>query len=106
MAELLMNENDIEKLVRSYSVVDRTFIFTNGYKENPTKYVFRFYINNKECTLNVFIKKGSCNVLPCGNNKEECNKLIDYLRTKCIDAKVKNITTKLNVNDIDDSKHY
>lgn len=92
MAELLMNENDIEKLVKSYSSIDNTFVYINGYKENPTKYVFRFYIDNKDCTLNVFVKKGSCNVLPCGNNKEECNKLINYLRTKCIDANVKSET--------------
>lgn len=89
MAELLMNENDIEKLIKSYSTVDNTFVYINGYKENLTKYVFSFYISSKDCTLNVFIKKGSCNVLPCGNNKEECNKLIDYLKTKCLDANVK-----------------
>lgn len=92
MAELLMNENDIEKLVKSYADVDNTFVYKNGYKATQIKYVFNFYIDSKECILNVFIKKGSCNIMPCGNNKEECNKLIDYLKTKCIDANVKSET--------------
>ena len=34
MAELLMNENDIEKLVKSYSTIDNTFVYINGYKED------------------------------------------------------------------------
>ena len=96
MAELLMNENDIEKLVRSYGNIDNTFVYTNWYKESSTKYVFRFYINNKNCTLNVFIKKGSCNVLPSGKNIEVCNKMIDYLKTICIDADVKSETYSID----------
>ncbi|MDY4052212.1 MAG: hypothetical protein SOY80_02515 [Bacilli bacterium] len=89
MAELLINENDIEKLVKSYNKVDKTFSYIDGYKENTKKYVFVFFIENKKCQLTIYIKKGSCNVIPCGNNIVECNKLIDYLKTKCIDANVK-----------------
>ena len=34
MAELLMNEKDIEKLVKSYSTIDNTFVYTNAYPVN------------------------------------------------------------------------
>lgn len=88
MAELLINKNDIENLIKSYKNVNSTFTFISSFVsgENIT---FRFYIDCKECTLIAYFKKGGCNVVATGKNIDECNKLINYLCDKCVRADVK-----------------
>lgn len=112
MAEILVNENDLENIIKSYSEQNKSFVYKNCAKVK-LKWTFNFYIDAKECKVDAYFKKDCCKILPIGKNVIESNQLISFLESVCPNANVdyvqytfecnKTISEKM-ISDLDDEK--
>lgn len=90
MAEILVNENDLESIIKSYSEKNKGFAYKNGAKDK-LKWTFNFYLDGKECKIDAHFKKDCCKILPVGKNEIESNLLIAFLESVCPNANVKHV---------------
>lgn len=99
MAEVIINKNDIETIVRSYSQQDKSFII-KSFTGDDSKKICAFYINGKECKATFYFKKNSVNIVPIGKNIDECNKLIEFISSKgfSANAEIKQFSFDCNEN--------
>lgn len=112
MAEILVNENDLENIIKSYSEQNKSFSYKNC-ANNKLKWTFNFYLDGKECKIDAYFKKDCCKILPVGKNEIESNQLIAFLESVCPNANVepvqyifecnKTISEKM-LSDLDDEK--
>lgn len=91
MIKLLVSEIDLDELINSYSEIDKTFIFINKSK-NAQKWNYKFYIDRKLCSLDAYIVKDGIRFVPTSKNIDSCNKLINYLKEKCVDSDIPSVT--------------
>ena len=88
MAEININKNDLEDIIKSYKKENDSFVF-KSFTGSADKKICTFIINKKECKIQLFIKKkGTINILPIGSNKEESNMLIQYIADKGFSTEV------------------
>ena len=90
MAEILVNENDLENIIKSYSEKNKSFAYKNCAKDK-SKWTFNFYLNGKECKIDAYFKKDCCKILPVGKNEIESNQLIAFIESVCPNANVKSV---------------
>lgn len=81
MAEVIINPNDIEKIIKNYNSTDNKFVF-RSYLGSEKKKICKFYMNSKECRLDIFIKNKSVNIIPVGTNIDEAKILLEYIMSK------------------------
>ena len=68
MAEININKNDLEDIIKSYKRENDSFVF-KSFTGSTDKKICTFIMNKKECKIQLFIKKkGTINILPMGNN--------------------------------------
>ena len=70
MAEIHINKNDIESIVKSYKKENSTFVFISFFG-NDKKKICHCFINGKECKVDFYIKKNCVNILPIGKNVDD-----------------------------------
>ncbi len=88
MAEIHINPDDIEAVIRSFKNEDETFVVTLFIDEQEQKKC-TFNLSGKECKIICYIKKdGSVKIIPTGKNVHESTKLIGYIETKALNAKI------------------
>ena len=85
MAKVHINRNDIERIIKNYSVENNTFML-RSYMGNEKKKICKFNLNGKECAIDIFIKAKHINLIPKGKNVDESNLLINYIANKGYDA--------------------
>ncbi|MGL5434983.1 MAG: hypothetical protein ACRDBO_06225 [Lachnospiraceae bacterium] len=78
MAEILINKNDIETIIRSYKNEDDSFT-VKSFSGNESKKRCVFFLNGKDGMIDIFIKKKGVKLLPVGKNINESNVLIEYI---------------------------
>ena len=78
MAEICINEKDIKSLIESYKKENNTFNLYSYSEVKGNKRVCKFFINNQECRIDIWIKKSSVKVLPI-KNSNYANKLIEFI---------------------------
>lgn len=103
MAEININKNDLENIIKSYKRENESFVL-KSFTGSEDKKICTFILNKKECKIQLFIKKkGTINILPIGNHKEESNMLIQYIAKKgfSIDVETKQFTFKCKKNNVD-----
>ena len=107
MAEIHINKDDINSIVESYSTIDNTFVI-KSFSGADNKKTCKFYIEGKECKVIFYIKKKSVNIVPIGNNIEECSKLIEFIASKgfSTNAKVKQFVFSCTKSIIDNLIAY
>lgn len=87
MAEICINEKDIKSLIESYKKEDNTFNLYSYSELKGNKRVCKFYINNQECRLDIWIKKSSVKVIPA-KNPNYANKLIEFITKNTQNANI------------------
>lgn len=87
MAEILINKNDIETIIRSYKNENDSFV-VKSFTGDESKKRCAFFLNGKDCTIDIFIKKKSIKLLPIGKNIDENNMLIQYISERGFSASV------------------
>lgn len=87
MAEICINEKDIKSLIESYKKEDNTFNLYSYSELNGNKRVCKFYINNQECRIDIWIKKSSVKVIPA-KNPNYANKLIEFITKNTQNANI------------------
>ena len=87
MAKVLINQNDLEKIINSYKDENNTFVF-GSFSGTDRKKTCVCFINGKDCKIDFFVKKQSTNILPVGKNIDESNLLIKYIASKGYSADV------------------
>lgn len=103
MAEISINKNDLEDIIKAYKKENNSFVF-KSYTGNDDKKICTFIINKKECKIQLFIKKkGTVNILPDGKNREESNMIIQYIASKGfpVDVETKQFTFKCKKENVD-----
>lgn len=94
--EVYINPNDIEMILELYKSKDNTFIIKSFSKKGVRRRC-NFYINGQECTIDFFIKKdGKVRIQPVGKNTEYTTDLLDYFKTKTMNANVETKTCTIN----------
>ena len=88
MAEICINEKDIKPLIESYKKVDNSFNMYSYSELKGNKRACKFYINNQECRIDIWIKKSSVKIIPA-KNPDYANKLIDFITKKTQNAAIK-----------------
>lgn len=81
MAEVIINPNDIESIIKNYNSENNKFVF-KSYVGDEKKKICKFYMNSKECRLDIFIKKKSVNIIPIGANTDEAGILLEHIMSK------------------------
>ncbi|MDL2280852.1 hypothetical protein LJC10_03215 [Selenomonadales bacterium OttesenSCG-928-I06] len=82
MAEIYINKDDIDLIIQSFEDEDSSFVVRSILGDDSKKRCV-FYLNGKECKIDIYLKKGPINILPVGNkNIDETNRLIDYIAQK------------------------
>lgn len=102
MAEININKNDLEDIIKSYKKENNSFVF-KSFTGSDEKKICAFILNKKECKIQLFIKKkGTINIIPIGNNKEESNMLIEYIANKgfSVDVETKQFTFKCKKDNV------
>lgn len=87
MAEICINEKDIKALIESYKKEDNTFNLYSYSELKSNKRVCKFFINNQECRIDIWIKKSSVKVIPA-KNPNYANKLIEFITKNTQNANV------------------
>ena len=87
MAEICINEKDIKSLIESYKKEDNTFNLYSYSELKGNKRVCKFYINNQECRIDIWIKKSSVKVIPA-KNPNYANKLIEFITKNTQNANI------------------
>lgn len=108
MAEININKNDLEDIIKSYKRENDSFVF-KSFTGSTDKKICTFIMNKKECKIQLFIKKkGTINILPMGNNKEESNMLIQYIANKGFSTNVetKQFTFKCKEDNVNSLIEY
>lgn len=103
MAEININKNDLEDIIKLYKKENNSFVF-KSFTGSEDKKICTFVMNKKECKIQLFIKKkGTINILPMGNNKEESNMLIQYIAAKgfSTDVETKQFTFKCKKDNVE-----
>ena len=78
MAEICINENDIKSLIESYKREDNSFNLYSYSELKGNKRVCKFFINNQECRIDIWIKRSSVKIIPT-KNPDYANKLIEFI---------------------------
>lgn len=81
MAEICINEKDIKSLIETYKKVDNSFNLYSYSELKGNKIVCKFFINNQECKIDIWIKKSSVKIIPT-KNPDYSNRLIEYIAKK------------------------
>lgn len=76
--EVIINKNDIKTIIENYKEIDSTFVIKNFIDSDKKKRCV-FFIDGKECTIDIFIKTKSVNIIPIGKNVDKCKKVIEYV---------------------------
>jgi len=110
MAEICINESDIKPLIESYKKVNNSFNLYSYSELKENKRVCKFFVDNQECRLDIWIKKSSVKIMPT-KNPDYANKLIEFITkntqnanvngTQCVFQLNKNMVDYL-LNKIDD----
>ena len=87
MAEICINEKDIKSLIESYKKENNTFNLYSYSELNGNKRVCKFFINNQECRIDIWIKKSSVKVIPT-KNPNYANKLIEFITKNTQNANI------------------
>ncbi|MEG0408908.1 MAG: hypothetical protein RR623_08550 [Bacilli bacterium] len=100
MAEIIINQNNLQEIINNYKEIDTTFVLRNFFDVNDSKKVCSFFLKGKECKIEVYFKKknGRTTIIPIGKNIDEANELIDYIITKGLKTNVKPETIVFNCN--------
>ena len=96
--EVIINRNDIEELIKSYKNVNETFYFVSYACVNTNMWRCKFFLEGKECKLNVFFKVKSINLVPTGKNSELTLKVVEYIRSKGFDSKTNSKTISVKIS--------
>ena len=82
MAELYINKEDIGSIIASFGNEDSSFVM-RSFTGDTSKKRCIFYLQGKECKIDIHLKKDRINIVPVGNkNIDEANRLIDYIAKK------------------------
>lgn len=87
MAEICINEKDIKSLIESYKKENNTFNLYSYSELKGNKRVCKFFINNQECRIDIWIKKSSVKVIPT-KNPNYANKLIEFITKNTQNANI------------------
>lgn len=87
MAEICINENDLEPLIESYKKVNSSFNLYSFSELKGNKRVCKFFVDKQECRIDIWIKKNSVKIMPT-KNPDYANKLIEYITKKTQKANV------------------
>lgn len=87
MAEICINENDIKSLIESYKKEEKSFNLYSYSELKGNKRVCKFFLNNEECRIDMWIKKSSVRIIPTKNPDYE-NKLIEFITKNTQNANV------------------
>lgn len=88
MAEIFLNPNDLETIIKSYTNENDTFAFRSFTGDVKRKRCI-YYINKKEYKIDFFIKnKGTVNMQSVGNSTDGANLLIEFIKLKGQDASI------------------
>ncbi len=88
MAKVYINKEDIKSIVDSFKMENDTFV-VRSYIDGGSKKTCHFYLNGKECKIEIYIKKDCVNLIPLGKNVDESNLLIKYISSKGFSTDVK-----------------
>ena len=108
MAKLYINKEDIASIIKSFSNEDSSFL-VRSYVGDTNKKRCIFYLQGKECKIDVHLKKDHINIVPVGNkNIDEANRLIDYITQKgfSIDAETLQHVFHCTKNVVDSLENY
>lgn len=96
--EVIINRHDIEEIIKSYKNIDKSFYFKSYVPINNNMWRCKFFLDGKECTLDVYLKKKSVTLSPSGVNCELSVKVAEYISEKGFDSKTysKNVSVKIN----------
>ncbi len=98
--EVYVNPNDIDMILELYKTQDKTFVI-KSFPKNNVKRRCNFYIEGKECLIDFFIKKDKkVRIQPVGKNIEYANKVLDFFKTKTMNANVETKTCTINCKEI------
>lgn len=98
--EVYVNPNDIDMILELYKSQDKSFVIKSFPKKGDRRRC-NFYINGKECLIDFFIKKdGKVRIQPVGKNIEHTNKLLEFFKTKTMNANVETKTCTINCKEI------
>jgi hypothetical protein len=81
MAEIYINRDDIKPIIQSYKNENDTFVI-RSFVDKGSQQRCQFYLNGKDCIIDIFIKKNCVKIVPVGNNIDESNMLIDFISEK------------------------
>ncbi len=108
MAELYINKEDIDSIIKSFSSEDSSFVVRSFIGDTSKKRCI-FYLQGKECKIDIHLKRDRINIVPVGNkNIEEANRLIDYIAQKgfSIDIETLQYVFPCTKNVVDSLENY
>ncbi|NLW48278.1 MAG: hypothetical protein GXY86_13215 [Firmicutes bacterium] len=107
MAEIHINKDDIKSIVESYKRENAKFVI-KSFIDNDKHKRCLFFINGKECIIDFYIKKNCVKIQPTGKNIEECNLLVEFIKSKgfSTDVAVKQFTFSCTKVVIDNLVEY
>lgn len=106
--EVVINRNDVEKIIKSYEKENSDFVLKNYILNTANKAICTFYLEGRECKLNIFFKNKTVNFSPTGKNTELTIKLVEYIASKGFDNSElsKNVSVSLSRNQLDELLRY
>lgn len=81
MSEIHINQDDLRFIIESYSKEDSTFLL-KSYVKSDNKITCKFFLDRKDCTIILYLKKNTVKIMPTGKNVETAKKLIKHIEMK------------------------
>ena len=98
MAEIIINKDRVDSIIRNYSKENKTFIIKSIIPK-PNETTYKFYLNHHECCIKVYYKERTVKIIPIGKNIEFTNLLINYIISFGANSDIDTYQIVLNISE-------